>query len=286
MIIVVAVFVRPNASEQVLYAEVVQMVQMKPISIFRWDWERLTEAVIWSLVVIEIVLIFTPVQGIKYVSFWIESVDGSNLEFLPPALIGSIVAYAKWVGQDRAAKLGAFAAVAIAPAVAMEALQIENVYAFLIAIMCIAIAAVVVVRHIRLRSRSDCANILVIMSGICLATALNVPDGIQPHEVQEHISNILLWATGILWLFAIIIYISLHKSYALVYIIWFVVSIALLMIVWLAMYHGGLVESRPNIAKAVIFVTWFTLPFLLIAGLVLRDNLIERMGTSVEQSVS
>ena len=252
---------------------------MKPISIFRWDWEQLTVAVILGLVFVEAAIIVTPMLGIEYVTSWTKGVDRSKLELLPPTLIGIIAVYAKWVGQDWAAKLGTIAALVIAPAVALGELQIKDATTFLLAIVCMAIASMVLIRYVRPLNLSGWANIILIASGICLAIALNVPDSIQSQDTQAKLRMIFLWLTGILWLSAVVVYAILNVGYVAVFVIWFFVSISLLVAPWLLMSHAGLVESHPNIAKAVIAVICFMLPLLLTAGLVLKDGTIERIRT-------
>lgn len=236
-------------------------------------------AVILGLVFIEAAIIVTPMLGIEYVTSWTKGVDRSKLELLPPTLIGIIAAYAKWVGQDWAAKLGAIAALVIAPAVALGELQIRDATTFVLAIVCMVIASMVLIRYVWPRNLSDWANILLIASGMCLAIALNVPDSIQSQDTQANLRMICLWLTGIIWIIAVVIYAILNIGYVVVFAIWFFVSISLLVAPWLLMSHVGLVESHPNIANAVIVVICFILPLLLTAGLVLKDSTAERIRT-------
>ena len=122
---------------------------------FGQTWEHLTLFAITALAIVEALILLPEFWKPPFMTDWVDQVDRSKVSVLPPALIGVLVAYAKWKGQEGAVKYGGFLMIVAAPFVAVLAVPIENFPTFVLVLSCFVVAGAVGVRHIPWRSKSD-----------------------------------------------------------------------------------------------------------------------------------
>ena len=186
-----------------------------------------------ALAVIEAMVLFPENIGPAFVSYWTQNLGGSNLEVFPPALIGLLILYAKWVHQSRAVEVGTILVAAIAPIAAMALIKIDDGPTFWAVLVCIAISLLAVARHVPRQSRLHFANIALVCSGASGAIALNVPAAIEPDSVEQAIQRIFTWATIGLFVIAAILYFCVNVRQSLWWGAYIVASTGLVMVTWL-----------------------------------------------------
>ena len=212
---------------------------------------------------------------------WVDQIDSSKVSVLPPALMGVLLAYAKWQNQQYAVKYGGFTALIIVPFVAVRAIPIENFPTFALVLFCIVVAG---------------ASVAVKLPDIRTPYAGVVPrlfartNGTWYHTTGVHrsrrsvLESFLLLTLVFLGLFAGALSLSLglfvwdspRRSRSDWAKIFFLGSFLFLVVPWLMLETLGTAETPRQVA--LVFLGLFAGALSLSLGLFVWDNL---LGTLV-----
>lgn len=240
-------------------------------------WERLTVAAMVLLGALEAMVLFPSNIGPAFISDWPKNVDGSNLALLPPALIGLLIAYGKWAQQQRAVEVGTVLVAAIAPVAAMSVIEIDDGPTFWMVLVCIGITALAVGRHVPWNSRLNRANVVLVCFGVCGAIALNVPEAIEPDEVEKAIRRIFTWATMVLFILVAVFYFFVNVRRSLAWGAYVVISTGTVLALWVFVLEG--VHTRyPVVGSALVYALVALLGFAPAGYALVKDRLTKASG--------
>ena len=199
------------------------------------------------------------------------------MELLPPALIGLLMAYGKWVQQPRAVEVGAILLAAIGPVVAMAVIEIDDGPTFWTVLACIGISVAAVARHVPWKGRLHCANIALVSFGVFGAITLNIPDAIEPDDVEKAIQRIFVWATIVAFIIAVGLYFSINVRKWLVWGVYLASSTGMVLLSWM-IFLDQVHTNHPVVGKILVYGLMALFGVIPTAYLVVRDKLKKPTG--------
>ena len=203
---------------------------------------------------------------------WVDQIDSSKMSVLLPALIGVLVAYAKWKGQDDAVKYGGVVMIAAAPFVAVLAVPIENFPTFVLVLFCIVVAGAVGVRHIPWRSKSDWGRNLLCAGFLFSVVLWLMFKTLGPDQTPRYAVWLFLGLFGGTTLISLILLVLDNLRGTLVLVVSYSLGAAVLMGLWWIITLLGLHESRPAIAEAIVYVALVAMGVVPVAYLMMRGK--------------
>ena len=219
------------------------------------SWETLAIAVMVVLAIVEVAVLLPRTGAIANVPDWVPDAATSNLELLPPALIGVLIVYTKSVGQDRAAAWGTVLVAVMAPFAALAVIPIDDGLTFVVVLLCLACTGGVVSRHVPHSTCLDIANLLFVAFGISGAIALIVPGSIEPEATASLIRSAASWATLAFVLGSAVLYALAKPGLFFAVSAYLILTVALIVGLWWVLVQVGLVENRLWLAQALVFAT-------------------------------
>ena len=225
-----------------------------------------------ALAVVEAVILYPGNIGPAFISDWGRNLEGSKLELLPPALIGLLMAYGKWVQQSRAVDVGVILLAAIGPVAAMAVIEIDDGPTFWTVLVCIGISVAAVAGRVPWNSRLHRANIALVSFGVFGAITLNIPDAIEPDVVEKTIHRFFIWTTIVALVVTVGLYFFVNVRRSLVWAVYFGSSIATVLLLWVIILEQ-IHTNYPVVGKILVYVLLTFLGLIPVAYLVVRDKL-------------
>ena len=235
---------------------------------FRPTWEFLTLLAIGVLAIVEVLILLPPIWKPPFMTQWVDQIDNSKLSVLPPALIATLVAYARWQDQKDAVKRGGFAVVVMAVFVAVRAVPIANLSTFVLVLFCIGVASTVGVRHIPWHSRSDWSRNLLFAGLILSAVLLLMLETVGVDQTPRYLIWVFLSLFGGAIFISFILFVLDNLRGTLVFGVCVSLVALMLMGLWWIVTLVGLDKSHPVIAEAIVYVALIlVMAALVVAGL-------------------
>ena len=204
---------------------------------------------------------------------WADQIDGAKLSVLPPALIGILVAYAKWKRQNGAVKFGGFAIIVMALFVAVHAVPILNLSTFVLVLFCILVTSSVGVRHIPWRKRSDKGMIFFYAGAVFSAVLLLMLETLTPDQTPRSVIWVLLGLIGAAFFISPIFFVLDNMKGTLLFALCAVLVSLMLMGLWWIVTLVGLDKSHPVIAEVIVYVALLlVLPVVMFVALMLKEE--------------
>ena len=239
-------------------------------------WEGLTITAMVVLAAIEAMILVPLVRRLLFICDWSNEFAGSNLELLPPALIGVLIAYAKWGRQKRAVEWGTVLIAAIAPVAALAVIQIDDGPTFMVMILCLAITGLAAARYIPWAQSIDRANVSFVAFGIFGAIALNVPEGIEPEATESLIRSVASWTTLALVIASAALYAAANLRLFAGVAGYLMFSVALIVAFWYLILLVDWDDSYPSLVQVLVFAAMGLLAIAPTGYLILRNKLKRR----------
>lgn len=241
--------------------------------------DLLTLLAIVMLAVVEVLILLPQVWRPPFMTGWVDQIDSSKVSVLPPALMGVLLAYAKWQNQQYAVKYGGFTALIIVPFVAVRAIPIENFPTFALVLFCIVVAgASVAVRHSPRRSRSDWAKIFFLGSFLFLVVPWLMLETLGTAETPRQVALVFLGLFAGALSLSLGLFVWDNLLGTLVFGVSFLIVILMLLGVWWVITLFGLEKSHPAIAEAIVYAALMGATGLLIVCLVMKGKVSRRLS--------
>ena len=209
----------------------------------------------WSIVLGDFVVYWNIVRGDLH-----NQIDSSKVSVLPPALIGVLLAYAKWKDQRDAVKYGGSVMIVLAPFVAVMVIPIVNFPTFVV-------AGAIGVRHIPWRSRSDWGRNLFFAGFLFSVVPWLMLETLGPDQMPRYALWVFLSLFGGAILVSLTLFVIENFRGTLVFVGSLLLAALMLVGLWSIIMLIGLDKSHPAIAEAIVYIALIlVIPVLVLAG--------------------